>query len=248
MAEHCHAGYAIIVDGDVFGAMLMAALYDRSVLEVVERADGFVNTLPSSRYFDPPDAWKAVDRWAIEQCRGRVLDIGAGAGRAALDLQERRHDVVALDSSPGAVEVCRLRGVCETMNGRLELFDQAAQFDTFLLLGNNIGLLQSMTQGRTILRALAVTAPPHAVIVGTSVDPSLTANEQHHRYQAANVARGRLPGQLRLRSRFASKASSWFDYLLVSPTELDSLLEDTGWVRRRSFEQNEHYAAVLERA
>lgn len=227
--------------------MLMAAMDDRSVLEIVERADGFVNTLPGSRYFDPPDAWKSVDRWATEQCRGRVLDVGAGAGRAALDLQERRHDVVALDSSPGAVEVCRLRGVRATIHGRLELFGRAAEFDTFLLLGNNIGLFQSMTQGRNILRALAATAPPHAVIVGTSVDPSLTSNEQHHRYQAANVARGRLPGQLRLRSRFANKASSWFDYLQVSPAELDILLEDTGWVRRRTFEQDEHYAAVLER-
>lgn len=45
---------------DVFGAMLTAALDDRSVLETVERDDGFVNTLPASRYFDAVSALSAV--------------------------------------------------------------------------------------------------------------------------------------------------------------------------------------------
>ena len=89
----------------------MAAFEDRSVLEIVERDDGLTNRRPAARYPDPVSEWSAVDRWALDQCRGRVLDIGAGGGRAAIELQRRGHVVVPLDSSLGAANVCRMQGV-----------------------------------------------------------------------------------------------------------------------------------------
>ena len=41
---------------DVFGAMLSAAFEDRSVREIVDREDGFINRLPASRYIEPLSA------------------------------------------------------------------------------------------------------------------------------------------------------------------------------------------------
>lgn len=230
---------------DVFGAMLTAAFDDRSVLETVERDDGFVNTLPASRYFDPLSAWNAVDRWAVAQCRGRVLDVGAGGGRAALELQKRGHDVVALDSSPGAIDVCRRQGPRQTVHASLDNYEDLAEFDTYLFLGNNLGLLESTTHGLAVLRAIASAAHPDSVIVGTSTKPELTSNPVHRRYHASNIARGRLPGQLHLRSRYGDRASEWFDYLLIEPVGLDQVLRNSDWRRGTTFEQNEHYATVL---
>ena len=232
---------------DVFGTMLQAAYEDRSVMEIVERDDGFVNTLPGSRYFDPVSAWNTVDRWALDQCRGRVLDVGAGGGRAALELQKRGHDVVALDSSLGAVEVCRRQGLKQTVHGTVAGGEDLAGFDTYLFLGNNLGLLESTTHGVEVLRALASVADPGAVIVGTSVKPASTTNPVHRRYHASNVARGRWPGQLRLRSRYDGHTSDWFDYLMIEPTDLDALLRNSPWRRGDTFEMDEHYATVLTR-
>ena len=69
---------------DAFGQMLLDAA-DR---EIVERDDGFVSTAMLV-YFAPVRRWAAVERRALRWVRGRVLDVGVGAGRVALELQER---------------------------------------------------------------------------------------------------------------------------------------------------------------
>lgn len=230
---------------DVFGAMLIAALEDPSVPEVTERDDGFINTLRAARYFDGEPLWPQVDRWALDQCQGRVLDVGAGGGRAALAIQERGHDVVALDSSEGAVDVCHQRGVRETAHGTLDSLEHLAGFDTYLFFGNNLGLLESVERGREVLHVIGSVAQPGAVIVGTSVKPEMTSNPVHLRYHQLSRERGRLPGQLRIRSRYRDQASDWFDYLLLDPNELDELLRPTAWRRSATFEENESYATVL---
>ncbi len=60
---------------------------------------------------EPFRRWQPVERRAMRFVRGRVLDLGCGAGRVCLHLQERGLDVVGIDTSPGAIEACRRRGV-----------------------------------------------------------------------------------------------------------------------------------------
>src|SRR5438094_4170986 len=138
--------------GDAWGALLLACsdaeAAPGAVLELIERDDGFIDGGDAARYFARPDAWDTLDRLACAKARGRILDVGAGAGRAALYLQESGHDVVALDVSPGAVDVCQRRGVRRTVIGTVQdMVDAGAEpFDTFLLLGSNLGLLASAAE------------------------------------------------------------------------------------------------------
>src|SRR5262245_36238750 len=92
--------------GDAFGLTLQARHDGQTVLELVERDDGFLNGGSADHYFaDPPD-WPEADREMLDRLDGPTLDIGAGAGRFALALQERGVPVMALDTSPAAVRVC----------------------------------------------------------------------------------------------------------------------------------------------
>jgi SAM-dependent methyltransferase len=95
--------------------MMLAALDGEDAIEIVERSDGFItaSVMGPKLYLAPFRRWPAHHRRAIRYMRGRVLDVGAGGGRVALHLQERGHDVVAIDNSPGAIEVCR-RAACVT--------------------------------------------------------------------------------------------------------------------------------------
>jgi SAM-dependent methyltransferase len=102
-----------VTEGDGYGRMILDALEGEDLAEIVERDDGFMtaSSLGPSAYLAPFRRWPSRQRRAMRLVRGRVLDVGAGAGRVSLHLQGHGHDVVAIDRSPGAVEACRRRGV-----------------------------------------------------------------------------------------------------------------------------------------
>lgn len=148
-----------LVIGDAFGQVLLACQAGGGApgvaFESIERSDGHLGVMDAARYFSPTDDWSATTRFARERAAGRILDIGAGAGRVSLVLQEQGHDVVALDVSEGATTVCSERGVRTTFTG--SVFDLAATapgpFDTFLMAGNNLGLLAGAEQAPRFLES-----------------------------------------------------------------------------------------------
>jgi len=239
--------------GDGYGEMLLALLDESSseMLEIVERDDGFImaNRFGPDLYFAPHRKWPSRQRRALRLARGRVLDVGAGAGRVALHLQEKGHDVVAIDSSPGAVEVCRRRGVRDARVLRVEEADGAlGRFDTVVMYGNNLGLLASPAKGRRLLRRLHAVTTERGRILGEILDPYLGAEPIHLAYHQRNRKRGRMSGQVRIRIRYRDLATPWFDYLFLSRPELEELVEGTGWLLARTIEdEGPLYVAVLEK-
>lgn len=225
---------------DAFGQMLL----DGADSEIVERDDGFVSTAMLI-YFAPVRRWGAVERRALRWVRGRVLDVGVGAGRVALELQERSREVVAIDVSQGAVQVARRRGVRDVRLLALEDVDESlGQFDTLVMFGNNFGLFGSRAKARRLLRRLR---PFVRRIVATSNDPSKTDDPVHLAYHERNRKRGRMPGQLRLRIRYRDLIGPWFEYLIVSPDEMAEIVEGTGWeIRHLIRDEDSVYVAVLE--
>ena len=235
--------------GDVWGAILADVVAGRPAMEIIERDDGYMLAF-DARYFVAPFAqWDdPVERRAMRFVRGRVLDVGCGGGRVCLHLQERGLDVVGIDASPGAVECCRERGVRDARVLALEDVDESlGAFDTFVFLGQNLGLLGSRTRARRLLRRLAAISTEHGRIVGETFDPHGVDGLVHRRYRERNVRRGRMPGQLRGRIRYRDLATRWIDWLQVSPDELDELADGTGWRLTKTLGDGPSYVAILDR-
>ncbi|GAA1885355.1 class I SAM-dependent methyltransferase [Asanoa iriomotensis] len=231
--------------GDAFGELVRDALavhtgvgprplaggrLPRPVIEIIERDDGLINGAPAAPYLDPPSAWPDHDHRALSRVRGRVLDIGVGAGRIALELQQRGVPVTGLDVSSGAIEVCRRRGVRDLVLATVDEHAAAGpRYDTFLLLGNNLGLIGGADRAPAFLAALAALARPGAQVIAHGTDPYNTTDPVHTAYHRLNRARGRLGGQLRLRVRYRELTTDWFDYLVCSVDELRELVAGTPW-------------------
>ena len=70
---------------------------------------------------------------------------------------------------------------------------------------------------------------PGATLIAESLNVYETEDPDHLAYIAANLERGRMGGQIRMRGRYRRFVTPWFDYLMVSLAEMDALLEGTGW-------------------
>jgi SAM-dependent methyltransferase len=233
---------------DAFGLVLSDLLAGKQAMTVVERDDGYIDSEDSSFYLRGVRRWPDVERQALRYVRGRVLDVGTGAGRVALELQRRGRRVVGIDVSPRAARIARKRGVEDVRMVQLEkLDDSLGRFDTVVMFGNNLGLLGSRAKAKRILRRLHALTTEQGRIVGTNHDPHRTKDPVHRAYARNNRARGRLPGQIRLRLRYRRLTSPWIDWLFVSPRELEQLLEGTGWRVRRILQGERFYAAVIEK-
>src|SRR5438552_1546934 len=80
--------------------------------ETIERDDGLIETgSKEGTYFSEYENWSPTEKRAIEFVKGKVLDVGCGAGRHSLYLQEKGFDVTGIDNSPDAIKVCKLRGL-----------------------------------------------------------------------------------------------------------------------------------------
>lgn len=236
--------------GDAFGVALLDEFFGTPAgdLHYVERSDGYLDAMHAWRYFAEEARWSAVDRECLARLDGRVLDIGAGAGRVALAAQRRGLDVVALDTSPGAVEVCGARGVVDVFGGTVEDLARdrpTERFDTFVLMGNNMGLLAGPSEAPAFLATLSSMAAPGARVVGTAGHIYKTDNPDHLAYHERNRSLGRMAGQLRLRTRYRSLASEWFDYLFASPEELADVVGAAGW-RITDVVEDEGYVYLVE--
>ncbi len=235
---------------DAFGHEIYAHFQGKDVVEIVERDDGFISTSGGPKtYFADFEDWHTIEQQGMQSARGRTLDIGCGAGRVPLYLQAKGLQVVGIDNSPLALEVCKQRGVKDTRALPItQISSKLGTFDTIVMFGNNFGLFANPKRARWLLRRFyALTSTDGRIIAGSN-DPYQTDNPDHLAYHEYNRQRGRMAGQVRIRVRYHKIIGPWFDYLMVSQEEMKTLLAGTGWhVAKFIPSESSFYIAIIEK-
>jgi SAM-dependent methyltransferase len=124
---------------DVYGQALLDFLIGQEKELLIHTSYGNVEEMPVEVFFREPSDFTPAEILAINNCKGRILDIGAGAGSLSLFLQHKGMEITALDQSALALEVMKKRGVNNLIKS--DIFQlQNFKADTLLLMMNGIGL------------------------------------------------------------------------------------------------------------
>lgn len=126
--------------------------------------------MPLSYFFRAYNKMPAIEQKALGLCHGKVLDIGCGSGSHSLHLQNKKGlTVTALDSSAGAIEVAKARGVKNCVYTPIMDFKEG-RFDTLLLLMNGLGVAQDFQGVLPLLIHLKSLLQPNGQILVDSSD------------------------------------------------------------------------------
>ncbi|SHM11272.1 class I SAM-dependent methyltransferase [Flavobacterium xinjiangense] len=86
------------------------------------------------------DEMPQMEQKALQLAKGKILDVGCGAGSHSLSLKnERNLDVTSIDISANAIQACTLRGL---KNAKVQdvMTLENEKYDTILLLMNGAGM------------------------------------------------------------------------------------------------------------
>ncbi|MDB5004099.1 MAG: methyltransferase protein [Mucilaginibacter sp.] len=176
--------------------------------------------MPIVAYFRAEEDMPDIEFMALEQCRGKVLDIGAGAGSHTLLLQGQGLAVTALDISPLCIKVMKERGIENTIEGDIFTYNEA-KYDTLLLLMNGIGLAGTIVQLKQLLLHLKTLLTKGGQILFDSSD-------------IAYLYEGNLPkqgyyGEIQYQYSYKKLKTEWFNWLYIDEYTLQQIATETGF-------------------
>jgi SAM-dependent methyltransferase len=225
---------------DPHGAALLDCFRGNTAATLICHQDGERDDVPAAFWLrDEIDPLEAL---GLDLCRGRVLDVGAGAGVHALALQRRGLDVTAIDISPTCVEVMRERGVRDAL--AIDMFAlEGRRFDTVLCLCNGldkVGTLDALP--RFLERARSLLAPD-GQLIADSFDVRVGADAARLEALSRRSDAGRYFGELDLRFEYAGQSGPEFSVLQVDFDTLSRIAAQAGLTCERVSGQGGHYLA-----
>ena len=202
--------------------------------------------VPVSYFFRGSGQFLPYERDALELCRGRVLDVGAGSGGHALELQDRGLDVTAIEVLPELSKVLRQRGVRQVRTATWMDLD-AGTFDTVLMLMNGLGLTETLEGLDRFFRDARRLLRDGGQVVADSTDVRVRMDPEAGKTGALRRPDGRYIGELHFQLEFRGEKGPPFSQLYVDPQTLKDRAQAAGWTCEvvRDPDDFGHYLARL---
>ena len=196
------------------------------------------DTLPLPYLFRDFDEMPLIEQQALNLCRGKVLDVGCGAGNHSLWLQHNNLKVKGIDVSEGAIKVCKKRGLLEAE--QLSLLEEKETFDTILLLMNGTGIFQELNQVSKYLNHLkSLLNPKGQVLIDSSdisymyideteIDPDSYRDEIESHFEINRDENGSYYGELDYFMSYKGEVSEPFKWLYLDFETLKIYCKNVG--------------------
>ena len=197
----------------------------------------YEDEIPVPTLFRSFDEMPVQEQKAIELCRGRVLDVGAGSGCHSVVLKERGLDVLAIDISQLSVDVMTERGL-NAMN--VNYFDETfvEKFDTLLFAMNGIGIVGKVERLDLFFRAARRLLAPGGQLLLDSSDISYVFTDDDGSMDI-DLAAGYY-GEIDYSMRYKNIKGEPFDWLYIDFETLSMYAEEHGFKCEKCVD-GEHY-------
>ena len=194
--------------------------------------------MPVKHLFRNLEEMPMLEQKALCLAKGKVLDVGAGAGCHALALQAQSIAVKAIDISPLSCEAMELRGVMDAEC--INLFDEHLEtgFDTILLLMNGTGIAGKIENLPALFNRLkALLNKGGQILIDSSDIKYIYENEDGSFDINLNAA---YYGEVDYQMVYKDVKGDSFDWLYVDFPLLKSIAESCG-LHGELIAEGEHY-------
>lgn len=202
-----------------------------------------IDPLPVSYLFRNYRSMPSIEKKALNLCRGKIVDVGAGTGIHVDWLQKKGFEVHALDHSPQMVEVMEKMGIKNIHHKKLTDFHMKG-FDTILLLMNGIGLVQRLKNLKPFLRHASSLLNPGGQILIESTDIIYIYEQQDGSYLVP--LHKNYYGEVEMIARYDGLISHPFRWVYVDSETLAAKSSEVGLETEIIFRgRNHNYLARL---
>lgn len=186
----------------------------------VNNTYGAKEEMPVEVFFREEEDLNPIEQLALANCKGHILDVGAGAGALSLILQEKGKKVTALELSPGCCKVMQSIGIQKGIEG--DVYDlHMPMFDTVLLMMNGIGLAGKMERLDDFLEQLLNQLNPGGQILFDSSDVS-------YLYDGKKTPNHYF-GEQQFQFEYQKQKGEWFDWLYVDLQTMKQFCHEKGF-------------------
>ena len=197
----------------------------------------YEDEIPVAKLFRDFGEMPVQEQKAIELCRGKVLDVGAGSGCHSIVLKERGIEATAIDISVLSVEVMRERGIdARNVNFFDETFTE--KFDTILLAMNGIGIVGKIERLPMFFRSIKRLLAPGGQVLLDSSDIRYVFMDEDGGMDI-DLAAGYY-GEIDYKMRYKNITGTPFDWLYIDFDTLSMYAEEHGFICEKCID-GDHY-------
>lgn len=195
--------------------------------------------MPAAVFFRDELDFTTIEHLALIECKGDILDLGAGAGAHSLVLQDREFNVVALENSNGCKEVLEKSGVQNVILG--DFRNHSGKYDTILCLMNGIGLSGKLDLVPDFLKKCVSLLNQGGQLLIDSSDIS-------YLYRDGLDKPAGYYGEVRYQYEYQNEKSDWFDWVYVDQETLSTICKSISlYIEILHTDENDQYLARITR-
>ncbi|MEN9742887.1 MAG: hypothetical protein RLZZ65_692 [Bacteroidota bacterium] len=231
--------------GDPIGQAILDFAKNKKPFDIIVSSDLCDDDIiPIEVLFRTEKDMPELELEALSLCKGKVLDIGAGAGVHSLTLQDYGLDVQAIDLSAGAVTYMKSMGLNAKQLDFYTL-NNKQKYNTILSLMNGFGLAKTLANLPAFLRHAFDLLEPGGCLIADSTDVKyLYEDEDGSMWLDLNSA---YYGNFKFQMHYNKISGPVFDWLYVDYDTLHQHATEIGFKCRRASTADDHFLAVLQR-